>query len=87
MASRKPVISLLSGEGNKVVRNSKCGFDVLSGDSELLSKVALKMSEMSKNELDDMANNGYRYYLENFDKDMLLNKLDSTLVNLVDNFN
>jgi glycosyltransferase involved in cell wall biosynthesis len=86
MASRKPVISLLSGEGNQIVKKSNCGYFVPSGDSRLLSEAVLKMSTLSKKELAQLANNGYQYYLENFDKDMLMNKLESTLINLVDKF-
>jgi colanic acid biosynthesis glycosyl transferase WcaI len=85
MASRKPVISSLSGEGNQIVQKSNCGFNVPSGDSKLLSEAVFKMSKLPKSELDHLANNGYQYYLENFDKDLLLNKLESTLINLVDN--
>jgi len=86
MASRKPVISLLSGEGNQIVQKSNCGFSVPSGDSKLLSEAVFKMSTLSKNELDHLANNGFQYYRENFDKEMLLNKLESTLLDLVDKF-
>lgn len=79
MASRKPIISLLTGEGNQIVLDAKCGFSAPSGDSESLSEAVIKMSALSSYELDVLAENGYQYYLKYFDKIMLLNKLDKKL--------
>jgi colanic acid biosynthesis glycosyl transferase WcaI len=83
MASRKPIIALLSGEGNQIVQESNCGYGITSGDSKLLAETVHKMSTFSNNELEVLADNGFHYYQEHFDKDKLLNNLNTNLMSLI----
>lgn len=86
MANRKPIIALLSGEGNQIVHESNCGFGIPSGDSQLLGDTVTKMSAFSSDQLEILADNGYKYYQNHFDKDKILKNLNTTLRLFLDKY-
>ena len=77
MASKKPIIGCISGEGKSVIEESECGFAAESGDFEKLGDTILKMSKLSKQQLNELGENGLNYFKDNFTRTKLLNKLDS----------
>lgn len=68
MASGKPIVSMLNGEGNKIVKDAECGLTAPSGDYKALAQNVISMYKMNKESLLEMGNNGLNYYLEHFDK-------------------
>ena len=77
MASKKPIIGCISGEGKSVIEESICGYVAESGDFEKLGDTILKMSKLSKEQLNELGENGLNYFKDNFTRAKLLNKLDN----------
>lgn len=79
MASGKPIITCLNGEGKYVIQNANCGWSVNAGDAEGLSKLVIRLSKMNKEELFKKGQSGKEYYDEHFDKKKCLSKLEQIL--------
>ena len=76
MASGKPIISCLNGEGAEVVKTAECGWHVPAGDAEKLAALVLHLADADKATLSSKGQNGLRFYEENFLKEKCLRKLD-----------
>ena len=76
MASSKPIIAMIDGECSRIIKESKSGISVDSEDKEGLVDAVMRMSKMSPEELEQMGQNGRQYYLENFQLEKSLEKLD-----------
>ena len=76
MASSKPIITMIDGESSRIINEAKCGISVPSENKDKLKQAVIDMSNMSKNELESMGNNGRRFYLDNFQINRALMKLD-----------
>lgn len=87
MASGKPIVGAISGEGNKVIEESKCGVTAQAEDANGLYESVMKLYNMTKEERQDMGINGKIYFEKNFKRDMLLDKLESYLTNISKNLN
>ncbi len=81
MACGKPILGSLNGEGNYIIQGVDCGFVSPAEDSELLAENVLKLRVTSKNELKRLGMNGYKYFTEEFEQNMLLNKLEQIILN------
>ena len=79
MISGKPLIGMMNGEGNKVINESGCGYCVKASDVDEFSKKILVMSKHNKEELKRMGQLGADYANLNFDKKILLNKLNELI--------
>lgn len=75
LAVGRPIIASLNGEGANLVEKAKAGFTAPAEDIDSLVNVILKMSELTQPELDEMGGNGRQYFKENFDNDVLVDKL------------
>lgn len=76
MASKKPILSMLSGEGSDIILDAKCGLVCASGKYEDLATNAVTLSEISNAKLQELGANGYDYYLKNFSKKQIIDRLD-----------
>ena len=85
MASSKIILGMLNGEGNELINNSKCGFSVNAGDYKGLAEKAILISKMSEAEKLGMENNSSVYYIQHFQKNVLLNNLQNNLLKLISN--
>lgn len=79
MASGKPIIACLNGEGGEVVKEAKCGWSVKAGDAEGLAKLVTELYCMDKSILAEKGANGLLYYNEYFEKEKCLRKLDEIM--------
>lgn len=79
MASGKPIITCLNGEGGTVVREAGCGWSVAAGDAERLARLVMELSETPKSVLEEKGLCGLNYYKEHFDKEKCLKRLDEIL--------
>ena len=84
LACGKPVIAALDGEGAKIIEVSGAGFTCPSGSPNALTKAVLKMYETPLSVRKEMGANGKAYYQKNFDRDMLIDKLDRWMRALVE---
>lgn len=79
MISGKPLIGMMNGEGNKIINESGCGYCVNASDIDEFSKKILAMSKLKQEELIRMGQLGADYANLNYDKKILLNKLNKLI--------
>ncbi len=79
MASGKPILGMLDGEGNKVINVSNSGMACGSGDFEGLADNIMKLIALSQHEMNVMAENASKYSEEFFDRDTLVSQLEEWL--------
>lgn len=79
MASSRPIIAVLNGEGGEVIKDAKCGWHLAAGDAEGFAKLAIELSQTDKVVLQEKGKNGRAYYDEHFTKDKCLRKLDEIM--------
>ena len=79
MASGKPILTMLNGEGSKVVEEAGCGRTAASEDYKTLAENVKKMYEMSKSERDEMGRAGRKYYDDVFAKEIVVNRVNNIL--------
>lgn len=77
LASKKPVLASMNGEGAEIVREFKAGLVCPAGQPKLLAETILKMSKLSKEELQEMGNNAYKCYLSEFERGKLISQLEN----------
>lgn len=75
MASGKPIVSMLNGEGNSIVEKAKCGLTAASGDYKKLAENVRTLYKSGKQELKQMGENGLNYYLKHFDKKLVVDRI------------
>lgn len=81
MASGKPILGSISGEGKYLIEESKCGLVCEAEDYIALAKLAQEMYEMNIEQRTLLGNNGLKYFRENFDREILLKKINTLLTN------
>jgi glycosyltransferase involved in cell wall biosynthesis len=79
MASKKPILSMLNGAGNQIIKQSKSGFVAHAGDYHQLAKNAIKAESLSKNEIESLGQNSFKYYQKYFSKQIII---DSFIQNI-----
>ncbi len=84
LACGKPIIGSLDGEGAKIVDDAGAGFTCQAGDPDALAQAVLKMHEASEPEREKMGEMARKYYETNFDRDMLLDRLDRWMMELAE---
>jgi len=72
MASSKPILTMLNGEANNLVTQANCGFIAESGDYHQLSENIKKCANLLPKELEEIGENGLRYYQDNFSKKIII---------------
>lgn len=83
MACGRPVVAALDGEGARVVEEACAGIVVPAEDATALAEAVVRLSEMPSSERDAMGRNGRRYFLQEFERDALITRLDSWMKELV----
>lgn len=78
MLAGKAIIGAINGEVKEVLEEANCGICCDSLDYKGLSEIILKVYK-DKELLDTWGKNGKRYYLENFEKDKCIIKLEEIL--------
>ena len=75
MASGRPIIACLNGEGARLVQEAKAGLVSPAEDAEALADTILQLYNISPLDRKVMGDNGRRYYSEHFDHDILVKQL------------
>lgn len=81
LASGKPILASLDGEGAQIITESGAGYACESENPEALYNIVQKMYLLSEEERLIMGQNGRSYYLENFEKEALLTRLTKFVFN------
>lgn len=76
LACKKPIIGNIDGIGATTIVESDAGFCSNSGDAESLAKNVELFSKLSLNQRQIHAENGYKYFLQNFDRSIVYDKLE-----------
>lgn len=77
LASGRPLVAMLDGEGARVIRESGAGIVVPSGASDQLSDAVLEMSLMSGEARSEMGERGRSYSSIAFGRETLLSQLEA----------
>jgi glycosyltransferase involved in cell wall biosynthesis len=75
MVMKKPIIGMINGETNHLINESNSGISVKSGDYKNLAKQIVKLYKLSKNEMDLLGKNGYKFAIKNFSLSININKV------------
>lgn len=75
MASGKPILAFLNGEGARVVTEANAGFAVPAEDAQGLADTILQLYGMSDEEKDKLGENGRSYYKTHYDHEKLVDQL------------
>lgn len=76
MACGIPIIASASGETEKILKRSNSGLCSIPGNPQMLADNIIHMINLSDDKLVEFGKNARIYYEENFDKDMLLNRIE-----------
>jgi len=79
LAAGKPIVTMLNGEGARVVQESGAGFSCSAGDFQALAESVVKLSLMSPEELDVMGMRALEYSYREFNRTNLISKLELLL--------
>lgn len=79
-----PLLGMLDGEGANVIREAGAGLVCPSGDSVGLAQAVLQLSGMTTNEQLMLGNNGRAYANTEFNREVLINRLEGWFVELLE---
>lgn len=79
MSNGKPILAMLNGEGQDIVKAARCGCVVNADDVKNMAYTARLMKNMPKDELTTMGNNGRSYYERNFSKKVCMDEIASSI--------
>ena len=82
LTSGIPIVGMISGEGAKVITNSKSGLVCASGDYESFARILLKILNLDKSTLKIMGENGKKYASQEFSKALLIKSLNEIISDL-----
>lgn len=75
LAAGRPIIACLNGEGARLVHEAEAGITVSAEDATGLAEAAVRLYEMQEEKREQMGQNGRRYFKEQFDHEMLVDRL------------
>lgn len=82
MASGKPIIGAIGGAGKSIIEDSNCGLVVEAEDFNGLYEKVMELYEMEKEDRLLYGVNGKEYFKFNFERNMLLDRLETYLETL-----
>ena len=77
LASGKPILASMNGEGAEIVKDWKAGLTTPASNPERLAETILNISKLSKEELQTMGENSLKCYRLEFEREKLISFLES----------
>ncbi|MGC5703645.1 glycosyltransferase family 4 protein [Pseudomonas sp. NFXW11] len=77
LASGKPILAMIEGEAARVIKDAGAGMTCHSGDPDGLADIVRSMAALSPAQHQSMGASGRSFYLENFSKDKLFDRLET----------
>ena len=74
MLCKKPIVGIIGGEGKRVIEASKSGIVLDVNDTESSLASLTNFINLSDSDHSQMGLNGYQYYKNNFNKDVLIKR-------------
>ena len=87
MACGVPILVSADGEVREIIEEAGCGFTSASSDAKRLAENIKKICDLSEAELDEMRRNSRSYYDRNYNKCMLMDKMDAYITEEIKNVN
>ena len=81
-----PVLGMLDGEGAAVIQEAQAGLACPAGDSDALAQAVLQLKAMPPEQRMQWGANGRRYAQKEFDRTLLMNRLEQMLMEAVSSF-
>lgn len=81
-----PLIGMLNGEGAEVIKQANAGLTCSAGDSDGLVSAVLDMAAMSTEQRHCLGLNGRAFARKEYDRDMLIGRLEALLCEAVDSY-
>ncbi len=75
MSCGKPVVAMIDGEANDVIKESNCGLAANAGNFEELAEYIEALNKMDSIELDRLGKNGQEYYQEYYSRKLAMIKI------------
>lgn len=75
MATGKPIIACLNGEGARLVTEAQAGLATPAGDAKALAHTIIRLYDLPPSEREKMGDQGKLYYQEFFNHDRLVDQL------------
>jgi len=82
LACGRPIVAALDGEGARIVVESGAGTATSAGDAAALADAVLKLYRMPKPEREAMGRRGREYFEREFERSMLVSRLEKWMVEL-----
>src|SRR5690606_31059794 len=82
LAAGVPIIAMLDGEGARVIEQGGAGIVCPAGDSTGLASAVSRLAAMPANERAQMSRNGLHLSAAEFDRTMLIDRLERWLLQL-----
>lgn len=79
LACGRPIIGSLDGIGAKIIQDSGCGFTAKAESAEELVEAIFKLFYLTEEERVALGTNGRNYYEKEFEREVLLDKLETIL--------
>jgi len=76
LASGRPIVAALDGEGARIILEAGAGLVCPAQQPQALADAVLKLADMPKEDREQMGRRGAEYYAAHFDRAMLLDQLD-----------
>jgi len=76
LACAKPVLAMIDGEASKIIEEANAGLTCPSESPELLAENIEKLNSLNQNELDKLGQNALNYYNNEFERTMLMDKME-----------
>jgi glycosyltransferase involved in cell wall biosynthesis len=77
LASGRAIIGMLKGAGASVIDESGAGLTCAPGDPQGLAEAAVRMADMSVQQIAALGRAGRAYYERHFERDMLFDRLEA----------
>lgn len=79
-----PLVGMLDGEGAAVIRDANAGLACEAGDGAGLAKAVLTLAAMTRDERNELGQNGRKYAQQEFSRSRLMDRLENLLHEAVD---
>lgn len=77
LACAKPVLAMIDGEASKTIEEANAGLTCPSESPDLLAENIKQLSSLKKNELEKLGQNALNYYKKEFERTMLMDKMEN----------
>jgi len=83
LACAKPIVAALDGEGARIVDESGAGMSCPAENPKALADAILKLYRMTEVDREEMGQKGRKYFSANFEREILLDRLEEWMQALV----